>query len=114
MNTLEGCTGLSFQRKEDEVPPLRLMPEHGGILKAWRRRRCQKLGHKPRRSVRFGMRKISNYRAVAEKVSEQRTICSRCKALLEGPTIEPGQKLQGITCSADQMRILDDGGVLWE
>ena len=84
------------------------------ILQAWRERRCSKLGHKPRCSVRFGTRKIRNYRAVAENVTERRIDCSRCHAVLEGPMIGPGQKLQSITCSKADMRILDDGGVLWE
>ena len=84
------------------------------VLQTRRERRCSKHGHKPRRSVRFGMRKITNYEAIAEKVSEQRTTCSRCGLILEGPTTEPGERLQRITCSAADLRILNDGGVLWE
>ena len=74
---------------------------------------CFKRGHKRQDRVRYGLRRATGYRIVAEEVIEESSHCRRCGAVLLEPRVKFIHSISSLTMDEDMWRTVDRDGVVW-
>ena len=79
-------------------------------FKFWR---CLKFGHSRRDLVRYGYRRTTEGRAVAESIIEESSHCRRCGEVLMAPQIKVVHVMNSLSMDEAMWEAMDRDGVIW-